>query len=271
MDRTIGKAKFHRFQPKLELLDDRIVPSCTWDIAGSVLTITGSNDGDDIAITDDGTLLSVTCDGEAIGDDLSGVTEVIVRSGNGEDTVSYELTGDLSGERVLDIRMGNRDDTFTGDVSGNLLDGSSLTIEARGCNGKDSLAFDVAGDVAADAALAVDLGGGNGKDVLGGSFAGILLGDLTWHVNGGNGKDEMAGDFTFDATSTGTNDVEYLGWNAPDTVALFVTDNSGDDGDDTTEDESTLGDSTFVVDGGRAPDQVDASDIVDVIDSKGKP
>ena len=69
-----------------------------------------------------------------------------------------------------------------------------------------------------------------------------LLGDLSMDLRGGNGKDEISGDLTFDAGSTGTADVLVHGWNAPDTLALLVTDNSGDDGDPATNDDSTLGD-----------------------------
>ena len=49
-----------------------------------------------------------------------------------------------------------------------------------------------------------------------------------------------------------------------------MTDNSGDDGDPTTTDDSTLGTSSFVVDGGHGKDTVEVSDVVEVLDTKGK-
>src|SRR5262249_53338241 len=52
----------NRFVPKLESLDDRIVPSCTWTLDGGVLTILGSQGADEVDIQDDGTNLTVTCD-----------------------------------------------------------------------------------------------------------------------------------------------------------------------------------------------------------------
>ena len=55
-----------RFSPKLELLNDRVVPSCTWVDEGNVLTITGDSKSNDIVIEDDGTALTITCDGETV-------------------------------------------------------------------------------------------------------------------------------------------------------------------------------------------------------------
>ena len=56
----------NRFTPKLESLDDRIVPSCTWTLEGGVLTVVGSQRADIVNVQDNGTTLTVTCDGEAL-------------------------------------------------------------------------------------------------------------------------------------------------------------------------------------------------------------
>jgi hypothetical protein len=257
-----------RFRPQLEALTDRVVPSCTWVENGNVLTITGSQRADDIEITDDGTTLTITCDGDPVPVSAN-VTDIVIHAGNGNDTVNYTLTpGATAVTRTLDVRLGNGDDTFTGTVTGNLADGSALDVTAHGCNGKDTMSFADSGDVGAGAKLSVALCGGNGKDAIDTNFAGVLLGDLTWDVRGGNGKDELSTNMTFNAGSTGTVDAKELGWNAPDTLTMLVTDNSGDDGDPTTTDTSTLGTSTFVVDGGHSHDSFDVSDIVQVLDAK---
>jgi hypothetical protein len=261
----------NRFTPQLEQLDDRLVPSCTWAEEGTTLTITGNSTANDIQITDDGTTLTITCDGEDV-PVSDGITDVVVLAGNGNDTVTYDLTTDGAAAvtRSLFVKLGNGWDTFDGTVTGDLADGSELDVEVRGWNGKDTLGFAADGDVGAGSTLSVLLAGGNGKDVIDASYAGVLLGDLTWDLCGGNGRDEITGDLTFDGGSTGTADVEVKGHNAPDTLTLLVTDSSAvDDGDPATEDVSTLGeDSSFVLDGGRSHDSAEISDLVEVLSAK---
>ena len=77
----------NRFVPKLESLDDRIVPSCTWVENGNVLTITGSQGANDVVIEDNGTTLTITCDGEAV-DVSDNVTDVVLNLRAGNDTVT---------------------------------------------------------------------------------------------------------------------------------------------------------------------------------------
>lgn len=257
-----------RFSPKLETLDDRIVPSCTWVESDGVLTITGSQRANVVDIVDDGTTLTITCDGENV-DVSADVTSIVLRMANGNDRVSYSLTGDLAAgtARSLEVWLGNGNDGFVGDISGNLLDGSSLDLAVRGWNGNDRLRLAAEGDVGTDASLSVFLSGSNGKDEVTSSYSGVLLGVLNWDVMGCNGKDLLTNDITFGAGSTGTADVEVLGHNAPDTIHLMVMDNSGDDGDPLTDDASTLGEHSFVVNGGRSHDRIEASDNVDVLDA----
>jgi hypothetical protein len=260
----------NNFVPKLESLNDRIVPSCTWVENGDVLTITGSQGANDVVIEDDGTTLTITCDGESVNVSAN-VTDVVLNLRAGGDTVSYTLSGDLvaGSSRKIEANLGNGNDTFAATLDGNLLDGSSLDVTARGANGKDTLNFAApASDVGADASLTVEMQGGNGTDAIDATLGGVLLGDFVFLADGGNGKDEVSGDLTFDVGSTGTADAQVLGKNGKDTLALLVTDNSGDDGDPTTTDASTLGTSSFVADGGHGPDSVDVSDDVEVLDSK---
>ena len=267
MNRHSTRTGLTRFAPRLEQLSDRVVPSCTADLTGGVLTITGDNHANDIQITDDGTTVTVTCDGDA-GQDFTDVTKIVVKSGNGSDTVSYDLTSDgtVAVSREVNVHLGNGQDIFNGTVNGDLIDGSALSMTTHGENGKDTVNMVVDGGVAAGATLDVLLCGGNGKDVIDSSYTGLLMGDLTWKVTGGNGKDELGANSTFDAGSTGTADVKVVGGRAPNTLTLLVTDNSGDDGDPNTTDTSTLVDSTFTVDSSHGHDTLDISDVVKVID-----
>jgi hypothetical protein len=198
------------FALRLESLSDRVVPSCTWVEENGVLTITGDSRANVIDIVDDGTTLTVTCDGEEVPLSGDAVTEVALSLGSGNDEVSLTLNGQLAGTRTFDVSLGNGHDTFSatlgeGAVDPNtneptpssLADGAVLDITVRGMNGHDSLSFDAAAtEVGTGATLSVVLGGGNGKDTLDYSYGGILLGDLTLSASGGNGKDEVSGEAT---------------------------------------------------------------------------
>ena len=211
----------NRFSLRLETLDDRVVPSCTVLQEGTTLTITGDNKSNDIQIVDDGTMVTVTCDGDPA-EAFTDVTKIVVRAGNGQDVVGYDLAiadppmgeAGVAVERTLDMKLGNGVDTFTGSIAGDLVEGSVLDVSVGGCNGKDTLGFDVAGDVAAGVDLNVELRGGNGQDVILSSYAGMLLGTLTWDVTGGNGKDELTANMSFDANTNGTAEVEVRGCRA---------------------------------------------------------
>jgi hypothetical protein len=260
-----------RFVPRLEGLEDRCVPSCTVVESNGVLTITGSQKADVIEIEDDGTELTITCDGEPV--EHSGeATEVVLNLRAGNDTVTYTLTGELAAlaARVIEVNLGNGHDTFEGTLEAGLAAGASLELTVLGQNGKDTLGVsaDAPANIAADAEVAVVLSGGNGKDTVDAAFGGLLEGDFSLSASGGNGKDAIAADLTFDAGSTGGVDAEVLGGNGKDDLTFLVTDSSGDDGDPGTEDDSTLDDLIAVLDGGHGKDSVEASDLVDVQDKK---
>ena len=276
MTRVQTRRGLNRFAPRLELLDDRIVPSCTIEQTGGILRIEGDNHSNTIEIVDNGTTVTVTCDGETA-EEFTDVTEIEVRGDNGQDVVSYDLSiaegtveePAVAIDRTVDVKLGNGIDTFDGSVTGNLIADSSLDVSVKGCNGKDAISFMVDGDVAEGVALDVLLKGGNGQDVILSSYAGMLLGTLTWDVTGGNGKDELTANMTFDANSSGEAEVEVRGCRAPDTMTLQVDDNSGDDGDPlTTDDPSELGESSFKVFGGHNHDIANVTEEVDVESAK---
>jgi hypothetical protein len=268
MNRLLSRSKQspNRFTPKLESLDNRIVPSCTWNEVGGVLTIYGDQYANVVDIEDDGTALTITCDGDAV-PVSAGVTTVVLTLASGNDEVNYTLTGDLVADttRRLRVNLANGDDTFNGTLEAGLLDNASLDIGVWGKNGKDEINFAApASNIAAGASLHLGFGGGNGKDVIDVIYGGQVLGDLTLFGCGGNGKDVLAADLTIDAGSTGNVDARLRGHNAPDYLALHVMDNSGDDGLPETVDVSTLTSLSAVVIGNRGPNTADVTDNVDV-------
>ena len=146
---------------------------------------------------------------------------------------------------------------------------SQQPVIKNGGNAIDNLSFSApAANVAAGGSLSVELNGNNGKDVVAATFGGQLLGDFTLLATGGNGKDEVSSNLTFDAGSTGNVDATVKGGNGKDDLTLMAVDNSGDDGDPTTTDASTLASLTASVDGGLGPDSATVSDNVDVTAAK---
>src|SRR5262245_54799758 len=200
-----------RFVPRLEPLEDRRVLDCSFAVADGVLTITGDSKGNVVEITDDGTALTIVCDGETI-PDTADVTGVVLNLRNGNDEVTYTLTGDLATDtaRSIEANLGNGKDTFTGTLNGAVAEGTSLDLTVNGQNGKDEISI---------------------------TFGGTLAGDLSVLASGGNGKDSVSVDLTADAPTTlptdpiGTISAQVLGGNGKDDLTLLVTDNSGDDGD----------------------------------------
>ena len=82
MNRVQTRWGLNRFAPRLELLDDRIVPSCTIEQTGGTLRIEGDNHSNTIEIVDNGTTVTVTCDGETA-EEFTDVTEIEVRAATG--------------------------------------------------------------------------------------------------------------------------------------------------------------------------------------------
>ena len=96
--------KSRRFAPRLEAFDDRCLPSVSYSEAANMLFVNTGPEANEIVITDNGTDLVVTVDGEALpvtGD----ITQVYVDAGAGNDTVVYNLTGTLTESRLIDVRQ----------------------------------------------------------------------------------------------------------------------------------------------------------------------
>jgi hypothetical protein len=207
---------------QLEALNDRIVPAVTFAEVNGTLTVTGDQRANDIEITDDGTASGVTV---TVGDTeyhpTQQISQVVVDSRGGSDTVSYNLTGDYVGTmRTVQVFLGNGKDTFTADL-GHAIDSASIfALRVVGGNGKDSLTVDASGNVAGQ--LTVSLEGGNGMDDLSFNFTGELTGTLRAVADGGNGKDTIDYHVSAADTSTGTVFAQVFGGNGKDTLGLAV-------------------------------------------------
>ena len=171
------KTKLRRFVPRLLALEDRSLPA-TFELVGSSLIVTGTAGADQITITDDGTATGIQIDGD--GDGLFDATDpddyiaaapivaIFVETLEGDDTVTYNLTGPLSVLRFVDAKLGRGDDIYTANISGQTItaDGE-LHITGEGDGGKDIITLNAqAVTTELGSSLQVFLAGEAGKDTI---------------------------------------------------------------------------------------------------------
>jgi hypothetical protein len=196
-----------RLAPRLEVLEDRCLPSCTTQVSGGVLTILGDARANDIRITDNGTngagSLTVQCDG--VVRSFNGIAKIVVNSREGADHVEYRLTGDLTVSREIDVNLGAGDDVFLSNWFGSVRSGVQLTLDVDGKAGKDLIAVDATNgvNIAPQAEVDVNLNGGLGADRIFMDHRGKLDGTLDGLFTGGLGTDTIAVTADLAANSAG--------------------------------------------------------------------
>jgi hypothetical protein len=163
-------SKCRRFVPRLEVLDDRSLPSVSYVLNGSTLIVTGDDGVNTIIISDAGTDSGIIVNGD--GDPFVATTPIsaiVVQTLGGDDTVIYNLSGQLTTTRLVSVDLGRGADTFTVNLNGQTVSGAStnLGITANGDGGGDTLTLNGVGAVVApDAGLSVDFHGRAGKDFI---------------------------------------------------------------------------------------------------------
>ena len=164
--------KSNRFVPRLEAFDERTLPSVTVAPAApgsTILMITGDAAANTITISDSGQTggLIVVGDGQTF-QVTDPVTAIVVDTGDGSDSVTYNLTGTLSGLRSIDVELGRGNDVFTANLAGQALSaGANLDISAYGRAGADTLVLNAQGvNTDVNSILNVYFAGGAGKDKI---------------------------------------------------------------------------------------------------------
>jgi hypothetical protein len=132
------------FAPRVEILEDRRVPTCTAVQSGTTLTIDGTARSDTIQIGDSGTgNISLLCDGDMTPRLFSGVVQVNVHTRAGNDLVHYDLLGSISSLDALNVNFGSgphQTDHFVAFLNGKtLFTGANYTIGVSGGRGSDNL------------------------------------------------------------------------------------------------------------------------------------
>ncbi len=195
-----------RFAPRVELLEDRCVPTCTAFAANGLLTIMGTAGPDTIELGDDGSTISLLCDGKTSPQLFGGVRQVNVQGRGGNDTVRYDLFVSLGTRRALNVNLGAGDDRFLAFLNNNDLGtGGNLGLNVQGGTGSDRLRFEFGKDpnTALTSTLsqglliptfqsfapgAVNFGTTNGVDIA-------LNASLRLNLNGGPGDNAIAVDY----------------------------------------------------------------------------
>jgi hypothetical protein len=195
----------NRFLPRLEVLEDRSVPSTvTFNGATATLTVTGTAGKEAIVINDDGTnnagAVKVTSNGHTLftSGPTAGVNQVhtirVNTLGGDHDSVAYNLTGDMvTNNRSLSATFGSgKNDTFVANVNGSLVN-SFLLLQATGGSGGDRLAGTVTGSLNGASFLGFLFKGGTGKDQISIDATNSVnigpLAQLTVLADGGAGDD----------------------------------------------------------------------------------
>jgi hypothetical protein len=162
-------SKSRRFVPRLQALDDRVVPAVSFELQDTYLFVTGDTGANTITITDTGTDTGLTIVGDGVTyQPPTTVTHIFVRADEGDDTVVYDLVAPLTVFRLVDVQLGRGADTYTANIGGqSLAPWVNLQMTAAGQGGGDTMVLN-AHDVSTDAnsILNVFFDGDGGKDVI---------------------------------------------------------------------------------------------------------
>jgi hypothetical protein len=132
-----------RFVPRLEVFDDRCLPSVTVSEGSGFVNIISDDQADKIIITDNGTsaagAVTVNVNGKDVWTSAESIGVIQVIGGGGNDDVAYSLTGDLAVSRVVTAVLGAGNDKFTADFSNRTIaSDAKFTVNAFGEAGKDT-------------------------------------------------------------------------------------------------------------------------------------
>jgi hypothetical protein len=186
----------HRRAPQVEALESRQLLSANVVLSGGRLSITGTDQPDQIQINDDGTRVLVFANG-ALKGTFFNVNNIVVNTKGGNDTVTYDILGtdpinigrpgpnpgnptlplNVAVTRKLTADLGSGNDLFQANVVESLTGpglpttpsslgaNSNLDIEVKGGTGNDSALFR-AGIIGTGSNVRFDFNGGQGGDAF---------------------------------------------------------------------------------------------------------
>ena len=188
-----------RFQPRVEALEDRLVPTIQLPISqtGSTLVVQGDNGPDNFTFNDNGQgTIDVVVNGDFL-QNFTGVNTLNVTVVGGNDKIVYNLAKDmiLGQTRTLNVSLGNGNNSFTANLNNRQLQSSvlgsaaaSLTFNIHGGHQRSKIVFNAMNmDIQTRATLNENVTGGIGNDTIISNFSGRLDGLLNPQFDAGLG------------------------------------------------------------------------------------
>ncbi|MFO0964124.1 MAG: hypothetical protein U0793_00870 [Gemmataceae bacterium] len=254
---TNSPAKRSTFSPRLEALEDRLVPAITFHADAQSVTVDGDYWGNDTLV------VRAMADGSHTVTDTAGTTitapagkSLRVYTHNGDDVVLYRA-GDLNGvTSAVFIDLGQGNNNFSAAFGGDLRNGANVFLAVQAWEGADVMnvygtefAPNRNGDHVADGStintggllidstshLNVAMFGGGGADIMHFAYDGELDGHLGLEMSGDAGDDFVGASLTVRERSTGqignfedgrSGSALVEGGAGSDTLAFHIDDHS---------------------------------------------
>jgi len=182
-----------RSRPSLEALEARWCPSAAGIVQhGSTLLIQGDGSNDTITVSDNGqggVTASITLVKGTQTKTATGITDIKIDAGGGNDTITYGLTGSLSQQEKLMLCLDQGSSQATLDYSQGLTD-ATLAIAIGGGTGSNQLTTRFGALTNSRLNLTECLASGSATSHV--SFGGLLSGsDATVLISSGTGNDQV--------------------------------------------------------------------------------
>jgi hypothetical protein len=201
-----------------ERLEYRDCPAAQILQFGGFLVVAGDAAANNVIVNDLGNgRLAVVADNRF--QVSTNVHTVIIATGGGDDSVSYNLFGSASAANLVSIATGAGNDSVS--LNGTSLS-DSLTVGVNAGIGDDDISANLAG-VPLGATVNLFLSGSAGADSFDLNAAGEVDGALNVLANGGGGVDTLSGDIDVAAGSTGSVRTILAGSFGDDFLDLSVT------------------------------------------------
>src|SRR5262249_26576844 len=142
---------------------------------------------------------------------FSGIKDIVIDTGGGDDHVEYYLVGDLVAHstRSVDVNLRDGNDSFSANLknpftnqSSNFQVGAELLMKVVGEAGNDTLLFNADHVAMHQATMKIAYYGGDGNDTIGMGYAGLLdHGGVSFFAYGEAGRDLIGQFYNVDPAS----------------------------------------------------------------------
>lgn len=180
-------------RPRVESLERRDMPSCTFQVKSGTLTVTGDGAGNAIQVEESATQVVAQCDGTSRSYSASTLSRVRIVGGNGDDRAEFLLVAPLTRQRAVTIDLGSGHDSAAVRSAGQAIAvGGTLDATINGKAGNDRIDWEVDAEIDGTARL---LAYGDGDHDLLHAFTSPRpgsTGSIRVSLDGSAGDDDLA-------------------------------------------------------------------------------